>query len=122
VGYSRCTLGSGLDPILDEFYVRTIGPYWDPERAHIDAHYRSLPFPFDEIPVPGFTAELRWPRAEITGYVGTWSALERCRTKTGSDPLPAFDDALRKAWPTTDTIDVRLPFMMRIGYAGKASP
>jgi SAM-dependent methyltransferase len=123
VGYRRCTLGAGLDAILLDFYRNVIGPYWDPERAHIDARYRSLPFPFEEIPSPEFSSSLRWTRSEILGYVGTWSAVERCRAARALDPLPALDDELRRAWPETEAIDVHLPFMMRIGYVhGDARP
>src|SRR5581483_8552501 len=41
-----------LDAELMRFYSETVGPYWPAERRHVDAGYRTLPFPFDELAVP----------------------------------------------------------------------
>ncbi|MBS0486724.1 MAG: class I SAM-dependent methyltransferase, partial [Proteobacteria bacterium] len=53
--YSDCTTGdAAIDRIKDRLYVDLTGPYWPPERVHVDAGYRTLPFPFAEIPAPEF--------------------------------------------------------------------
>src|SRR5262245_19397483 len=52
-----------VDPELDrrflDFYRDVVGPYWPPERRHIEANYSTLPFPFEELPHPPFALLLR---------------------------------------------------------------
>ena len=43
-----------------EFYSDVVGPYWPPERRHIEANYTTLPFPFEEMQHPAFGLELDW--------------------------------------------------------------
>src|SRR5690242_14801535 len=53
--YSLPAISSEIDRIIDhEFYKAVIGPYWDAERKHVDAHYTTIPFPFKEIECPVF--------------------------------------------------------------------
>ena len=49
-GYSLCSIGPALDPVLLHFYTAVVGPYWDAERRYVDDRYRTIPFPFLEIP------------------------------------------------------------------------
>src|SRR5262249_13979384 len=83
-----------VDPALDavflDFYTNVVGPYWPPERRHIEANYRTLPFPFEEIPHDGFALGLDWPIERVVGYVSSWSATARYRQALGTDPVPAF--------------------------------
>jgi len=39
-----------------------------------------------------------WNLAQLLGYVGTWSAVARCRQVTGSDPLRELAEGLKAAW------------------------
>lgn len=85
-------------PVLARFYHDVAGPHWPPERAHVEAGYRTLPFPFDELSLPatGMTAE--WTLAELLGYVGTWSALKPLRAAEGEAPLMRFGTELSQSW------------------------
>lgn len=38
-------------PMFDRFYTEGIGPFWPPERRHVDAGYATLAFPFPELPM-----------------------------------------------------------------------
>jgi SAM-dependent methyltransferase len=92
-----------LDRIFDEFHANVVGPYWPPERRHVEAHYRSLPPPpaayFEALAAPGFALELRWPLEQVAGYAGSWSATARYREQLDTDPIPRLSEALRAAWP-----------------------
>jgi SAM-dependent methyltransferase len=114
-GYGRCRLGGGLDPALLKFYTDVIGPYWDAERRHVDERYRTIPFPFREIPAPEFIAVRRWTIAEFLGYVSTWSAVQHYIRERGSDPLDLLRDALAPGWPPSGALDVQFSFFLRIG-------
>jgi len=90
--------GAGLDEVLVRFYTEIVGPYWPAERQLIEDGYRSLPFPFEEIPAPDFQIEARWPLERLEGYLGTWSASRRYRREVGSDPLERIRPELAAVW------------------------
>ena len=115
--YGLCTLGDpALNEALRRFHGETVGPYWPAERALVDAGYDGLEFPFDEVPSPGFAMSVDWTLAQLEGYVGTWSAVQRARAETGLDPLPQLIDSLRGAWgPEGSSRAVRWPLSVRAG-------
>ena len=57
-----------------------------------------------------------WTLAQLEGYVGTWSAVQRARAETGLDPLPELIDSLCNAWgPEGSSRTVGLPLSLRAG-------
>jgi SAM-dependent methyltransferase len=96
--YDLCRLGSPVDEVLERLYRGILGPYWPPERAHVDAAYRTLPFPWPELAAPSLAIEESWTFDRFLGYLGTWSAVSVYRRKTGDDPLALVTSALRAAW------------------------
>jgi hypothetical protein len=92
-----------------------VGPYWPPERMHVVAKYRSLPFPFDEIEHPPFGLELRWNIAQVIGYASSWSATARYRKERDADPLPLLQAGLRAVWPESREVEtLRMPLVLRV--------
>jgi SAM-dependent methyltransferase len=69
-----------LDRRFFAFYAQVVGPYWPPERRHIEAGYKTLPFPFEEIETPQFGFELNWNLEQLAGYASSWSATARYRS------------------------------------------
>lgn len=60
--------------------------------------------------------EARFSLAELTGYLGTWSAVIRYREATGVDPVERFARDLTPAWGDPDTKKVvRWPLSFRVG-------
>lgn len=105
--------------VASSFYDETVGPDWPPERRHVETGYADLPFPFAEIAAPAFTIERDWTRAALVAYAGTWSAVAAHRTRTGTDPLPAFDRALAAVWPDADgTRRIAWPIALRLARIG----
>jgi hypothetical protein len=105
-----------LDRRFFLFYSEVVGPYWPPERRHIEAGYRTLPFPFAEIAAPEFGLELKWSLEQVLGYVSSWSATARYREAQGTDPVPVLLDSLTPVWPAASTqVSVRMPLGMRAG-------
>ena len=51
-----------IDRLKDELYIDLTGPYWPPERAYVDAGYKTLPFPFVEIAAPVLSDGRIWTR------------------------------------------------------------
>ena len=111
-----------LDRRFFAFYSDVVGPYWPPERRHIEAGYRTLPFPFEEIEAPEFGLELDWSLEQVTGYVRSWSATARYRKALQADPVPQLRDSLAAAWPGTGaSVPIRMPLVLRVGRLGAGS-
>ncbi len=103
-----------IDAVIDAFYEPVLGPYWQPERRHIQSGYRSLPFPFEEIRTPDLFMTAEWTVEQCIGYLNTWSSVSRYRQETGKDPLARFVGSLRAAWGD-GARTVRWPLILRAG-------
>jgi hypothetical protein len=105
--------------VLDRLAREVVGPYWPPERRWVDEEYRTLPFPFAEVPAPRLENEARWDLDRLLSYVATWSACRRYREATGRDPIKMLQDELVAAWGDPAAArPVRWPIYMRAGHAG----
>ncbi|MDF2445100.1 MAG: SAM-dependent methyltransferase [Moraxellaceae bacterium] len=114
--YSGVRINARLDPLLREFHQATVGPYWPPERAHVERDYRDLPFPWAEIPFPAQVMTARWTLDQLIGYLGTWSATRAFREERGEDPLPGLRARLLPLWgEPARPLEVRWPLPVRIG-------
>lgn len=107
-----------VDAVLKRFYVETLQGYWDAERRHLDARYRSIPFPFEEIPCPEFESRYEWTLAQFIGYLGTWSAVRNHDKATGLDAIGLVRDELHAAWGERMTVQVTFPMILRLGRVG----
>jgi SAM-dependent methyltransferase len=106
----------GLDEALRRFYTETVGPYWPAERSIIDAGYATLEFPFEELAPPPIVMEVSWGLDQLAGYLSTWSAVQRARAATGSDPLAGFLTVLEPLWGGSAVRrTIRWSLAMRIG-------
>ena len=114
--YGSARVESGIDDVIAAFYHGTLGSYWPSERAHVDNGYRDLPFPFAPIPVPRFDMARRWTLAQLLGYIGTWSAVQRYRKAKGDGAVTDFAARLGARWgdPST-TRQVEWPLLVRAG-------
>jgi SAM-dependent methyltransferase len=105
-----------LNALVRQFYYETVGPYWAPERRHVESGYRTLPFPFAELEPPAFAMQQHWTLVELLGYIRTWSATYRFREVTGCDPVEELARELAPFWGDSEsTRRVRWPLSMRIG-------
>ena len=109
---------AALDGLFLEFYSGVVGPYWPPERRHIEANYSTLPpFPeelgFEELPHPQFGLALEWGLEQVLGYVSSWSATARYRKDRGGDPVPLLRESLQPQWPSSGIATVRMPIGLR---------
>ena len=103
-----------IDRPFLEFYRDVVGPYWPPERRHVESNYTTLPFPFEELPHPEFGLTLRWNLVQVLGYVSSWSATTRYRKARADDPVPLLRASLQGAWPGDGAIvEIRLPIGLR---------
>ncbi|HRD64669.1 MAG TPA: class I SAM-dependent methyltransferase [Candidatus Competibacter sp.] len=112
--------GATANAQVEAFYRDTVGPYWPPERRLVESGYRTLPFPFAEIPAPAFDMEAHWTLSELLGYIRSWSATGRYIAERGHDPVAPLATELSPLWtPPHDRRRVTWPLAVRVG---KASP
>ena len=115
--YGLLAIEAPIDEILQRFEHGRVGPYWPEERRHVDAEYRTLPFPYVRIDTPAFAMEASLSRAALLGYLGSWSAVSRFRAATGEDPLILLDAELAAIWPEADSKRVHWPLTVVAGRA-----
>ena len=114
-GYDLLEIGPHVDEFITAYHRDVLGQYWDYERRYVDDRYADFPFPFEDIPCPGFTMRMNWTLTQLEGYLNTWSALRNYRRQTGRDPLPALIAHIAEHWPAGEVHEVRFPVFVRVG-------
>ena len=114
--YQLTVISPAVDRVVNELYA-TLDRYWEPERRLVEDGYRSVPAPFPEVPVPSFDMRQSWTRADLIGYLGTWSPLGRFRADNqGRDALAEIVPRLTAAWGSAErdqSRDVAWPLLVR---------
>lgn len=118
--YGLSKVDAAVDEVFHRLYEGVLGPYWPPERHHVETGYRRLPFPFEEImDVPRFQMELDWTLAQYLDYLRSWSASQRHLRETGRDAVAGLVPAFAEAWGDPERPrQVRWPLSMRAGRTG----
>lgn len=116
VTYGIMTIAEAIDPVIRRFHSDVLGPYWPPERRHVEDGYRSLPFPFNEIHAPELQIRMDWTLADLVGYVETWSAMRALERVEDRAPVEGFRRDIARVWGSGRTIrSVRWPLSLRVG-------
>lgn len=115
-GYDLMRISPAVDAQVAALYDGALAPHWPPERRFVDAHYATLPFPYEELAWPWFSMRHDWTLAQVLGYLATWSAVPRCRAATGVDPLAPTAAAVAREWgDPTASRTVEWPLFGRVG-------
>ncbi len=107
IGYGLVQTEKSLQKIIDHFYTKIIGPYWD--------GYQTIPFPFEEIGMPGFQMSYQWSFEQLIGYLGTWSAVKHYTKENHADPVLLIKDTLQSAWGNQPLHSFTFPVLLRAG-------
>lgn len=114
--YDLHSIDANLDPILNRLQTEFVGSYWPPERELVNAGYRTIPFPYEEIPVPRFEMTAEWDYHHFLGYMNTWSATKAFLRAKGFNPLERLAPEFTSAWGDPSTVrTVRWAFYVRVG-------
>jgi ubiquinone/menaquinone biosynthesis C-methylase UbiE len=114
IGYNLPRFNSAVDAVVDAFYRNVVGPYWDKERRYIDEDYRTIPFPYAELPAPAFTIDVQWPFDHLMGYIETWSAVKHYQKGNDENPVALVESRLKAAWGAADQLSGYFPILLRI--------
>lgn len=113
-GYGLLFINSKIDPIIKDFYVNVVGPYWDRERKLIDEELKTITFPFDEIKAPAFSFSFQWTLDELQGYLTTWSAVQKFIKEKGFNPVDELIQKIKPLWES-EKQTIQFPLFTRIG-------
>jgi SAM-dependent methyltransferase len=113
--YNLFRVSPEIDRFIEEFYRETVGPYWDFERRLVETGYRTIEFPFAELPSPDFGMEAEWSLDDVMGYLRTWSATKSFLAARGFDPVVDLSGKLRSVWGKSSTRKVVWPLSVRVG-------
>jgi ubiquinone/menaquinone biosynthesis C-methylase UbiE len=117
--YNLMTIDAALNPILERLQIDYVGRYWPPERELVDAAYRTVPFPFEEVPIPRFSMHTEWDFNRVMGYMNTWSSTKAFIRAHGFNPLERLADEFLAAWgEPSKTKNVQWQFYTRVGRIG----
>lgn len=113
--YEMARIQPQVDAIVEHFYRDIVGPWWPPERALVESGYADIQLPFSELDTPAFQMQADWTLQQLTGYLSSWSAVQRYRDEKGEHPIDTVMDALNDAWGTPDhPRTVRWPLALRV--------
>lgn len=113
--YTNLKLTPEINHVIDHFYCDITHAYWDKERDLVDAGYKTIPFPFDEIPTPTFGIRKMYTFDQMIGYLRTWSGVRHYIENEHTDPLNLVLNDLKKAWGSNTELEVYWPVHMRAG-------
>ncbi|MDH5409158.1 MAG: class I SAM-dependent methyltransferase [Gammaproteobacteria bacterium] len=114
--YSLMKVMPEIDQLVWHLYKDILGPYWAFERQQVEQGYQNISFPFTEISVPEFAMTAEWTLEHLTGYLSTWSALQKYIKDNDHDPLQAMVPEFAQAWgEKSKTQQVCWPLSIRVG-------
>ena len=115
VSYAKAFVHPAVNAALRHIYVDVLDGCWPPERTHVEAGYRDLPFPFPEIPPPDLAVTAEWLVDDMVGYIDTWSAVRNYERIHAASPVSLIRETLQAAWPNGTRQTVRWPLNIRTG-------
>jgi SAM-dependent methyltransferase len=117
--YGAGSAGDDIESLLRGFQDVTVGPYWDARRKWVDEGYRTIPFPFEEIPSPPIQLRVEWTLSQLGGYLRSWSAVAKFVGERGYDPVAPLLEQIGQHWgPPERTRTVTWPLAVRVGRIG----
>lgn len=104
-----------LQARISDFHENVGARYWPPERAYVEAQYRTLPFPAErEIPTPKLRMTVSWNLSQLLGYFRSWSAIKNYIKANGNDPVEALTAELTPLWGAPNSAhSITFPLFIR---------
>lgn len=113
--YGLASVNDTIDPLIQDFYRNRVGPYWDPQRRHIDDNYSRLAFPFSDVQQHSFTIHRHWTAGRFLNYLRTWSSVQNYIRQHEQDPVDYLTEDFTEQWGDEEK-DVRFPVTLRLGW------
>lgn len=92
------TVSPQVDDVIKQLHDDILGDYWLAENHLAGDGYANIYFPFQQIDCPVFTSGKTMTLEDMTGYLNTWSAVQRYNNMHGNNPVGMIQAALAEAW------------------------
>ena len=118
--YNVLQISPEIGAIIRNFYRKTTGPFWPPERELVETDYEDIKFPFAELSPVRFEMRARWNLHHLAGYLRTWSATQKFIAARGFDPVDSLVGELGTVWKNPEELrEIKWPLHLRIGVLQK---
>lgn len=114
-GYRSFTIDPILDRLLADAFHEPIDPFWSEANRLCSLGYRTIEFPFQEVPVPPACILAPMDKAQLLAFLRTWSAAVRYEQETGRKLFEPLAEAVAKAWPEDEKKVVSMRIHARVG-------
>lgn len=105
-----------IDALVQEYYAGVLAGYWPERIRYLAGRYRTLPFPFEEIPPPALHLEIEWDLNQLAGFLASWSAAQKYLEENGRHPLEVIWPRLSAVWGDAEHRRLlRWPLYLRVG-------
>jgi SAM-dependent methyltransferase len=114
IGYNRLRVDEQIDPVIHAYYEKMFTEAGlKGARRLVETEYRTIPFPFVEIPSPSFSSDYEWTIEDLNGFFYSWSSVQKYREQRGEDPTVEIINELRGVWG--EKRSVSFPVFLRLG-------
>jgi SAM-dependent methyltransferase len=114
--YGLSRVDAAVDAVFEHLYEQVLGPYWPPERRHVENGYAEFAFPYAPLTTPKFEMTCDWSLPQYLAYLRTWSASQRYLRDTGIDPVSRLTPEFEHAWGAPARVRrIVWPLAMRVG-------
>ncbi len=114
IGYNRLLVDKQIDPIIHAYYEKMFtGGGFKGCRRLVESEYRTIAFPFEEIPSPKFSSDYEWTLEDLNGFFYSWSSVQKYREQHEEDPTVEIINELREVWG--EKRKVSFPVFLRLG-------
>ena len=97
-GYSWFYVSPTIDDLTRKFLLEPVAAFWSPQNALLWDGYRTIEFPFDELPPLSLAIHLSWTLEQLFAYYATWSATQRKLAANGDGFLKSAHRVFADAW------------------------
>ncbi len=119
-GYELLNITPEIDALINTFYTEIVGPFWSFERKHIDTHYASIDFPFQEIKLTkDYEIKTELSLSDLEGYFNSWSSVQNYIRQKKENPVNQLINEIKPFWEQNETKIVSYPLFTKIGKITK---
>lgn len=115
IGYGKIETGQGIDEVIENLYKEAFGKYFKICRQYVYDGYKTIPFPFEEIPSPRFAINNRWTLEKLEGFFNSWSSIQQFKDNEGYNPVDHTMMLIKEKMPESEPISISFPVFLRLG-------
>lgn len=111
---------AAMEEIIMDLGVNILKDYWSKSINKVRNKYEDIPFPFEEIPAPGFEIRVNWTLEEVKAYIHSWSPTQNYINVNHKSPIEVVEQQMLKAWGNPqEKKQLIFPLVMRVGRVRK---